>query len=393
MSGIINNQNLASINTPQKSAFGEMMVASPETLVQLQFPYELLGTYETVEVGGSGSSLYQENFAGAQSGASSISYCKIQSKDRLHYQPGQGLTSIFTTIFSAGVDGNTQIAGCGNDQDGFFFGYNGTTFGILHRNNNVDTWIPQSAWNIDILNGIGPSGFLLDPQRGNVYKIQFQWLGFGAINFYIENENTGTLRQVHQIKFANANTSTSLANPSLQLMIESRNTTHTGNVIVKTPSMAAYVEGQVKNIDTRFSIRETGSFSTQGNLVTIRDKSSFRGKTNQTSIIFDTLSIYNAASANSDAIYSLYIDATLGGTPAYSDVNANQSVAEYDSAGTTVTNGRKICTFYLGGTRSEIIYLSDLNIKLTPGQTLTVTGESLSSAIDLFASLSWQERF
>lgn len=44
---------------------------------------------------------------------------------------------------------------------------------------NTDNWIYQSAWNIDRMDGYGASGIVLNPQRGNVYNIEYQWQGFG----------------------------------------------------------------------------------------------------------------------------------------------------------------------------------------------------------------------
>ena len=41
------------------------------------------------------------------------------------------------------------------------------------------------------MDGTGPSKQTLDPEFGNVFKIQYQWLGFGAIIFSIENSVTG----------------------------------------------------------------------------------------------------------------------------------------------------------------------------------------------------------
>lgn len=389
-----NSINSVLIGSAQKSAFGDMLVAQIDTLIQLQFNYGLLSTYVNTATTGSGSCTSSDNFAVAQSGAASSSSATITSIDRLHYQPGQGMVGMFTAVYTNAVTGNTQIVGVGNEQDGFFFGYNGTSFGILHRNNLVDTWIDQSSWNYDTFDGTGSSGVTLDPTKGNVFKIQFQWLGFGAINFFIENQNTGTFTQVHQIKYANQNTSTSLANPSLQLYIESKNTTNTTNITTKTPSMCAYVEGQVNNIDTRFSVDASASISTsEVNLMSVQNRTTFQTKTNQTMMLPDMLGIYNAGAGGSDAEFYVYMNADLGGSPVFTPVSPNLSVAEYDTAGTTISNGRLIFTFHLGGGQTENIYLSDFNIKLAPGETLTIGAKSLSGSKDLHCALSWQERF
>jgi len=69
------------------------------------------------------------------------------------------------------------LFGAGDDVDGLFFGFNGTSFGIMTRNDSVDTWVAQADWNGDKMDGTGgasnPTGQNLDPTKGNVYHINF----------------------------------------------------------------------------------------------------------------------------------------------------------------------------------------------------------------------------
>ncbi|OGB86089.1 hypothetical protein A3J41_01045 [candidate division TM6 bacterium RIFCSPHIGHO2_12_FULL_38_8] len=227
------------------SVYGEILAVQPTAIIQLQFPYNINTDYVSTSVTGAGTVTSSTNFALLQTGASASSSATMLSRQRLHYQASQGCVTMYTALFTTGVANSTQKIGIGNAQDGFFFGFNGTTFGILHRVNSVDTWIPQTSWNQDKFNGSGASGVTLDPTKGNIYKIQYQWFGFGAINFFIENPNTGALVLVHQIQYANANTATSLLNPALQLMAEVINTTNATNVTLKTPSFAGIIEGFV----------------------------------------------------------------------------------------------------------------------------------------------------
>jgi len=61
----------------------------------------------------------------------------IQSRKRLRYRPGQGIVGRFAGLFTAGVDSSVQVIGFGHAEDGFYFGYNGTDFGILYSNRGV----------------------------------------------------------------------------------------------------------------------------------------------------------------------------------------------------------------------------------------------------------------
>ncbi len=179
------------------TAFGELAVAEETAQIQLQFPLGIDPNLVTTSVTSAGTVISNSPFASIQTGASTTSSASFQSVDYLHYRPGQGAALVFTAIFSSGVSGSQQYVGLGDNYNGFFFGWNGSTFGILYRqqvygvtvtsSTITDTWIYQNAWNGDPFNGAGGSGVTLNPAFGNVYKIQMQWLGFGAINFYIES--------------------------------------------------------------------------------------------------------------------------------------------------------------------------------------------------------------
>jgi hypothetical protein len=114
-------------------------------------------------------------------------------------------------------------------------------------------YIPQTQWNVDTCLGLttgtlqtryntNPSGFELIPTNGNVYRIVFQYLGFGAITFYVENPQTGTFMAVHQIKYSNANIVPSVTSPNYKIGFGIENTTNT-LLTLKGASFASFVQG------------------------------------------------------------------------------------------------------------------------------------------------------
>jgi hypothetical protein len=376
------------------SAFGELLTVEPTPIVQLQFPYNINTRYVTTSVSGTGAVTQANSMLVLQTASSASSSATLKSNARLQYQPGQGASCLFTALYTTGVTGSSQITGIGNDTDGFFFGYNGPTFGILHRNNSVDTWVPQSSWNQDAFNGAGPSGINLDTTKGNIYKIQFQWLGFGRINFYIESAMTGNLVLVHQIQYANSNIVTSISNPSLQIMSQVVNTSNTSNIILKNASLAAFVEGLISSADERNNISNTKSVTTTlTNVLTIKDKTTFQGKTNQITVFPDQVSFYNSTAGSSDALFTVYLNPTVSGTPSFTDIDANTSVVSYDTAGTTVSGGIQLFSFFLANGNQFAFNLSDYNVLLIPGDQLVFACKSTSASLTIYASVSWIEKF
>lgn len=389
----------------QLSAFNELLMVQPTPVVQLQFPYTNINTdYITTSLSGglsqsgAGNLTQTESMAVLSTNGGNGAAAVLASKARLHYQAGQGAVGVFSAIFDTGIAGNRQYIGVGNAQDGFFFGYTGTNFGILHRNNSVDTWIPQTSWNEDKLDGSASSAFMLTGQYGNVYKIQYQWLGFGAIKFYVENPSNGQWVLAHIIRYGNqTGLQPSLRNPSLQLLaVTQNNPGNTSNVSLKTSSMAGMIEGyaNLKQNDTRNAALRTsgGSFSTTENsILSIRNDYTYSSLQNQVMIYPDELTVYNPS--NGAVIVRVYQDAIPSGT--FSSISSNSVVSANRTATSSFPGGKVILTFFVAAANSVNIDLSAQQLSLSPGQTLTVTMQAITSTTisSPGASLSWVERF
>ncbi len=386
-----------------------MLVVEPSPFIQLQFPYSIVNTAYVTSTTASGGTVTAGPAASATANLVSLtttttsgSSAIINSNRRLHYHPGQGAVCEFTAIYATGTANNNQIAGIGNAQDGFFYGYNGTAFGILNRSSAsgslVDTWIPQTTWNVDTMDGTGSSGVTLNPQDGNVYKIQFQWLGFGVINFFIENPNDGTWILVHRISRANGFTTTSLLNPSMQLYAQNINTgTATGNTL-KICCMSALIEGQdlpandVRNAAFSASKTIPISGSSPNSIIAIRNNSTYNSVTNQVMVYVDQITALNTSGGTVPSIISLYYNPTITSSTFANAIGAN-SVVNWDSAGTSVTAGTQIASFYIFSGTTFAADLTTFGIVLNPGDTLCIAAVSTGASGTAQASLSWHEEF
>lgn len=374
------------------TAFGEVLVASPSGRIQLQGVYGINPDIISASATGAGISYNEASFIVLDTTAAINSSSSFTSLNNLHYRGGQGAACLFTTVFTQGVDNSQQYAGLGDSVDGFFVGFNGSSFGILHRNNSVDTWIPQTSWNVDKCDGTGSSGVTLIPTFGNVFKIQFQWLGFGVINFFLENGNTGSLFLCHQIRYANSNLVTSLTNPSLPLHAKVINTSNSLRMKLKIPSMAAFIEGNIYENDLRNCINATRSgVSTNVNILTIRCDPTFNSKINKKVVIPDYISLSN--SGTPDAIYKITLNPTIAGTPVFNNVSLNNSCVSFDIAGTSLTSGRLLFTVFVNGNQQQTLSLDEYNININPNDRLCISGASSGANIVCNVALGWKERF
>lgn len=373
-------------------AFGNLSVTTQSPQIQLQFPYNINSDEVTSTTTGSGTVSHSQPFCILSTTAAINSSSSISSKNLLHYFTGQGGIVLFTAIFTTGVANNIQEVGLGDSVNALTFGYNGSTFSINRRTNSSDNYVAQSSWNVDKMDGTGPSGQTLDPTKGNVYKIQYQWLGFGQIQFFIENSNAGTFQLVHKITYSNLNTTTTLLNPSLPLFAKTTNTSNNTNIVIKIPSMFAAVQGDTGNLGLLNSINNSKSgVTTELNILTIRNNATFGGISNKKRVIPLFFSSTNTGSP--DCTYKFKLNAALGGAPSYTDISTNTSVVAYDTAGTTVTGGRLLCSFYAQGNTNAQISLKDLPIILNNSDTLTISATSSGAAIAPSASITWLEQF
>lgn len=482
-----------------RSAFGDLIVAENTPQVQLQFPYNINREIVATHINNvAGSVTVSNNMATVSTGAVANSLASVFSKKTVRYRPGTGVMIRFTAIFSTGVADSTQFVGFGQTEDGLFFGFDGTSFGVLKKSAGVtyieeftvttgavtasgdititldgddktvavtsgdsaaevarkikavdfskvgdgwsnfiagttveftsfisgvragsftftdtdttgvvisnstalagveatDVFTSQSLWSEDVMDGSGqnnPSGMTLDPTKGNVYAIRFQWLGYGAIRFYVEGSETGDFVEVHRIRYANDEIVPSIRNPSLPLCVAARNTSNTSDIIVQSSSLAGFIEGrEIVNGVPHFAENSKAVGTTEIAILTIHVKPVFQSTKNRAAIRPAAVTV--AADGNKLATFNIHLNGILGGTPVFADHDASDSVVSVDVAATTVTDGHLIAGTQTAKTGNNILDLTRLNLELEPGDSLTVTGVfGAAGAGDLAASLEWKE--
>jgi hypothetical protein len=259
----------------------------------------------------------------------------------------------------------------------------------------TDTITAQSSWSEDVMDGTGVSGITLDQTKGNVFEIRYQWLGFGIIDFYIENSSTGKFTLVHEIEYANINTIPSVDNPTLPMCLSVKNTSNTSDIVLESSSMMGGVEGKDTQ-DGLFNsaVRETTGIGTDETpVLSIHNHTIYQSKINRVRIKLDELSIsFEASVAKKPAVVRVRLNPTLIGA-SFSAVDANTSVVRKDTSATAVSGGILIFAQSLTEAAAPIIDLSARNIKLNPGETVTVSLEASSGTIDPIISFSWKELF
>lgn len=256
-----------------------------------------------------------------------------------------------------------------------------------------ETWIPQSSWNVDKLDGNGPSGMLLNPQTLNVFQINFRWLGAGEIRFAIENPETGNVIFFHHIHFSNANTTVHMDNPSLKIGYVAADLlgSGTGSVSTSGASMMGAIEGNI-NI-TRFPTAASGSRTTNMNsgsiyhILSLKNRLISANKINMRELILKKLAVGASAASSAACFVYLYIEPTYSAQPYF------ESVTEFSSRSITeaTLTGTPIAVFTTTTGAPNTIDLNDLRIALPPNTRLAVGISSTATLQRADASITYIE--
>jgi hypothetical protein len=260
---------------------------------------------------------------------------------------------------------------------------------------STDTFIPQSSWNGEKLDGTGNSGITFDPTKGNVFQIGIQYLGFGVITFKIETAfsgNNAAWTTVHTINNPNTLTTPILSNPSFPFTLASYSAGSTSNLTVSTASYAGFLEGNKMLHGNRFSytrsLTTVAATPTIYALLTILNKRYYNGKSNQS--VVNLLSVQFAMrNANSGGSLYLIKNATLVGNPNFTDYDTN-SCTSIDTSATTCTystNSQILWTGILAetGAINHLFTEEDTEVTLQPGEYLTICGNTTSGTAAIFA--------
>lgn len=278
-------------DSASNSAFGRLRTANTRLLGEFRNQYGTMGPVEIVsrfETGGSQTvNLAQTNtLLNVTTAAGSRA---LRQSRRYHpYIPGTTNLAYISFKFDTPKANLQQLVGLFDDDNGIFFRMNGSTPQMVIRRTGVDNEVvDQVNWNVDTLNGEGPSGISIDFTRAQIFALDYQWLGVGRVRVgFVIN---GGFHYVHYFTHTNALTTPYMYQPSLPIRWEIRNS---GATVSDSSMMCicygAYTEGSEveSGFDNSVSMGTTsvqlgsGADEVKG-LLAIRLKASVNGRPNR----------------------------------------------------------------------------------------------------------------
>ena len=396
-----------------RGAFGAMDVSQDTPTCQVDFIYGINTNLTSNTTASGGLVQWYDGMANVATVATVSSSASLLSKRYVRYRPGEGVKGRWTAMFTTGVAGNTQLAGLASGTtDGLFWGYNGTSFGILYRNRSVDTWTPQASWNIDPMMGglASASGQILDPTKLNVYQIKFQYLGGGNMFFYVLNSITGRFDLVHLIRNANTSTQTNFRNPSMNMLWTTYNSASSTAVCkVSGGSGAMFVEGVrtfLGPLVSEDAYLTAAPNTTLTSVLAVRNATTFNGIPNRAFLHLRSVSVaINGGTTATIVILRIIRNYTSGpttflatnGTTGDNGVtitNGQSCTSTSVPAPTsyvTVSGGSQVFSTVVSATSLATFDLTPYDISIFPGDTVSFAAYGTASTPLVGVTVVWNE--
>lgn len=192
-----------------------------------------------------GSATITNGHARYRTGTNATGGAKGVSVYSCKYRPAHEQYIFFTAAFTTGVANSYQRIGLYDTNNGFFLGYEGTSFGVTLRTGTTDTTTARASWNGDPLDGSSGSKFTrsgtpeaINLTYSNLYRIRFAWLGSASIFYEVFSPDGGWI-VFHTIRIPNSQLDPSIQNPELPITIDVRKTSGVSNLSLYSACTAA----------------------------------------------------------------------------------------------------------------------------------------------------------
>ena len=390
-------------------AFGRQRVSNPLTLFDSSHRYRDNGLWAT-ETNASGTAVFSANEGLVNLNVTTDDGSEVirETYKVFSYQPGKSLLVFNTFVMAPAQTNLRQRVGYFGKENGIYVQLDNSTLSFVERSLVTgvvtETVAPQSTWNVDKLDGTGPSGVTLDMTKAQIFFMDIEWLGEGTVRvgFVID----GVFILCHRFNHANFITSTYIATASLPLRYEIRNTDITAapstlkQVCSTVISEGGYeLRGAQQAVGTPITTPRT--FTVAGTYIPVIGLKLTSSKLDAI-VIPTAVSILGTGNGKNYA-WRIVQGGTITGGPGWVPVGPDSAV-EYNLTGTAVTGGRILAQGYVNSSNQGSPSINILKEALFANQLerngLTNTAIELivevavgttSGGESVFASVDWEE--
>lgn len=406
---VVNPQTIQTSGTTSTDAFGRLRVSNPYTLFDSSHRYVDNGKWAELTTAG-GSSSFNSDQGLIDMNVTTASGAEVlrETTRVFNYQPGKSLLSILSFNFNEAKANLRQRIGYFGTENGFYLEQEGTEEPAFVKRSSVtgslvDTVVKQTDWNVDQLNGTGPSGINLDLSKVQIVWFDFEWLGSGTVRCgFIIN---GAYVHCHSFQHANEIQSTYVTTATLPVRVEITNTDVTASSstlkqICATVLSEGGYELRGEGTEAKLPIaspRDLTLVSTKYPVISLRLKAD---KLDGVAIL-DSLNVLGITNNANYCWEIVQNGTTTGGTWT---TTSTDSLVEYNITATGYSQGDgEVLTagFSVGsnqGSTTSELHRSDLlqyqlernSFTSTPFEMILIASTDVAGS-DILASVGWQE--
>lgn len=406
--------NVSFVSTPRDTspttldAFGRLRVSNTLTLFDSSHRYRDNGLWNTNAANG-GTATFNANAGLVDLTTTTASGSLIYRETRkvFSYQPGKSLLVMSTFVMSPAKTGLRQRVGYFGTNNGFYIELANSTLSFVERSSvtgsMTETRIAQADWNVDKMDGTGPSGITLDITKAQILWMDVEWLGLGTVRIgFVIN---GHFVTCHAFNHSNIIATTYITTASLPLRYEIENTGSTASsstlkqVCSTVISEGGYeLRGAQQAVEIPIaSPRDLTASSTEYPIISIRLKTS--PDRLDAIVILTALSIMGITN-NANYLWKVIAGGTTTGG---SWVSAGaESAIEYNLTATSISGGRPLAAGFTNGSNQgstpvdilkEALFTTQLerNTFTSTAYELTLVAATDAPGADILASMDWEE--
>jgi hypothetical protein len=348
-------------DTMNLDAFSRLRVSQPVGLFDVQCQYDANPIRMESGATGTGSAgVHSANtrmVALACTAGAGTSF--IQSYEYIPYQAGKSQLVFVTGVFGAGAAGATVDLGSFDAANGIFLRQNGTNgMQLVLRSSTSGSPVPrtvnQADWNIDPMDGTGPSGWTFDPEQNVIFGFDAQYLAMGRVRCALDID--GVIYPIHEYLSAQR-----IAVPYMQTL------TLPIQMLVTTASAAKTAHFKCASVSSEGGFENPSAFgfstpektavagnATPVHITGLRPLTEFNSIANRSRLQLTGVDLM--VTGAQPVLWQLTVGATWagGGDPTWQAINATYSASEYPNAlGTVDSIGTIIASGYIASTASS----------------------------------------
>lgn len=234
-------------NAGMVDTFGKLKVSHSHNDIDVQFYRDDPNNTLTVTSAGGGTATQQSGYAQFSTSTGTTGSVTGVTLDKTHYHSGGEIYAMFAAAFlNGGQATSVQRIGLFDTNEGFYLGFENTTFGVTVRTGAANTFV--SSFNGDLLDGGVSSKFTrggvpeaIDFTKLNVFRIRFGWLGAAAVKFEVMSPDDEWVT-FHTIRQPNLAATPHIANADLPMTLQLTKTAGTTNIQVNTTCWGAGIQ-------------------------------------------------------------------------------------------------------------------------------------------------------